>query len=443
MDVQSDGVQGWSYGVLHDDTVLTILDATTDGTDAARIWGGGSFGFDATSHENVVTCATSEPSCPDPKPGGGFLSATVLSLRRTFELPAGKRSSIAFAEYQTTGKPFRESLIQFTDRMAAKGSPPAAINVTVAGNARLPETVVDGLIVRALEGEICDNLVDDDGDGLIDCIDEECCLAPNCLGCPCDDWGFYFGRVATRSDVDVGAGGEVAISMRNPTGSRGFELGVQAVKSGRRTRWQFSPFLGADINRLVGLLIADEEQAGHAPVTPNRLLSDSQAILDITRGAAIAGFSARDFLAVDLSPGVGGPGFTVGYLADSNPPPGQAGNLIPPPRAGALCPVNEILRVTLSLPPLSAFHRGDADGDGKFNVADAILLFQIRAGGLPARFDCEDLLDANDDGTADLADGIYLLNYLFLAGPELPAPFHACAGDRTADDLACAVANCP
>jgi hypothetical protein len=505
-------VQGWSYGVLHDDTVLTILTATTEGTDAATIPPGGIFGFDATSKDNVVLCETNAASCPNPKDGGGFLSAVVLSLRKPLELPAGKRNSIAFAEYETIGKDpgAGGTVIAFTDRMAAKGSPPAAINITIAGNSRLPTTAIDGLITTGgVPVEDCDNTVDDDGDGLIDCLDTVDCPPPcgpavedcdnkvdddgdglidcadtancpagtapcgpeagNCgdtfdndgdgltdcadtADCPagvppcgepqaCEAWALYFGPAATKSNFDAGAAAEYVITMRNKGKASGFQLGVKATKAGAQTNWQFASTLGADANRLIELLIADEQAVGQTPMTPNQATSNIGTVSDITRGAAISGFANRDFFAFDNDPGVGGPGYTVGYVSDTNPPQGQAGNLIPATADANPCPVNEVLKVALGEGVGVPFNRGDADGNDKFNIIDAILIIQIRVGNIAEKFDCDDALDANNDGTLNTADAVYLLNYIFEEGPPPPAPFRACATEPVGD-LPCAQSNC-
>jgi hypothetical protein len=245
MDVKSPDtpgadIQGWSYGVLHDVTVLTILSTTIEGTDVDEIYDdpGPFFGFGDPT--DVVTCETNQASCPNPKPGGGFISAIVLSLRKPVELPPGKRNSILRANYEPTGKIVLKTVLQFTDRLAVKGSPPVGINITVAGNSGLPEKVIDGLIF-------------------------------------------------------------------------------------------------------------------HAP------------------GAAM-------------------------------------------------------------------FRRGDADGNRRLDLLDAVLLIRIRAGSTPGRIACDDAEDANDDGLLTLSDGIFVLNYLFLGGPALAGA--ECGEDGTADGLGCGVGEC-
>jgi len=82
------------------------------------------------------------------------------------------------------------------------------------------------------------------------------------------------------------------------------------------------------------------------------------------------------------------------------------------------------------------FVRGDANGDGWVNIADAIysLNYQFAEGPAPA---CIETVDANDDGSVDLADPIHSLIYLFQNGPEPPAPFARCGKDPTEDALTC------
>jgi len=62
---------------------------------------------------------------------------------------------------------------------------------------------------------------------------------------------------------------------------------------------------------------------------------------------------------------------------------------------------------------------GDANADGEINMADVVyLLNYLFANGpaptpLPAG-------DANCDGIVDIADAVYLINYLFIDGPPPP-----------------------
>jgi hypothetical protein len=85
---------------------------------------------------------------------------------------------------------------------------------------------------------------------------------------------------------------------------------------------------------------------------------------------------------------------------------------------------------------IKSFVRGDANGDGVVEIADAIKMLQELFG--QTERNCADASDANDDGTNDIADVIFTLTYLFSNGAVPPAPGASEAGvDPTPDDLGC------
>ncbi|MEC9476696.1 MAG: hypothetical protein VX764_06640 [Planctomycetota bacterium] len=88
------------------------------------------------------------------------------------------------------------------------------------------------------------------------------------------------------------------------------------------------------------------------------------------------------------------------------------------------------------------FRRGEANGDGIFDIADAAITFErVLLGGIVK---CLDAADADDDGRVDIADGVWMLNYLFNEGEVLPAPGpQVCGPDPTADGLDCSEYDCP
>ena len=82
-----------------------------------------------------------------------------------------------------------------------------------------------------------------------------------------------------------------------------------------------------------------------------------------------------------------------------------------------------------------AFRRGDANGDGAFDISDPIRTLSYLFLGT-AEISCEDAADADDNGRLEVTDGIRSLQRLFLEqGSALPPPFDACGGDPTGDDL--------
>ena len=77
------------------------------------------------------------------------------------------------------------------------------------------------------------------------------------------------------------------------------------------------------------------------------------------------------------------------------------------------------------------FVRADANADGTVNLADGIFILNFLFGG-DATPPCMEAANANGDGTVNLADGIFVLNFLFGgdAGPP-PPPHPDCAAAPT------------
>ena len=90
------------------------------------------------------------------------------------------------------------------------------------------------------------------------------------------------------------------------------------------------------------------------------------------------------------------------------------------------------------------FIRGDANGDGDFNIADPVYILGFLFSGDPGL--CLDAMDVNDDGMNNIADAVSGLDSLFGAGgTPPPMPFPTCGDDPTADALDCVgpLAACP
>ncbi|MCA8959350.1 MAG: hypothetical protein KDC38_02505 [Planctomycetes bacterium] len=88
---------------------------------------------------------------------------------------------------------------------------------------------------------------------------------------------------------------------------------------------------------------------------------------------------------------------------------------------------------TITLHPYDGdlFRRGDCNDDGTHNIADGVtMLTELFSAGVagPCRAAC----DTNADALYDVADPVYLFNYLLLGGPPPTAPFDECDGDAQA-----------
>ncbi|MCZ6792660.1 MAG: hypothetical protein O7J95_03495 [Planctomycetota bacterium] len=463
-------IQGWSYGVKHDTNLLSLdpTSVTIQGTEAETQF---NTGFNRTV---AVLPADTAPGDPRACVGTceGFISAVVLSFVSPAQLPVGQRNSIARASYTLTAEPGANgTLIEIVsgELRPAMGSPPADINITINGAAKLPLTIVQGLLIGAggpgAEMDCADG-VDNDMDGLIDCADPDCAMAANCreTNCTdmidndmdgqtdcddtdcamdaacvgdCPDYAFYFGDAASAAGVAAGDAATLAIGQRNVSAGFAFSLGVSYQTAGGVTTYQFSDQVGTAANNTVELIITTEmggEVETQIPVTPNTATANNTPV-NVTRGMALSGFAPNtDFFTVELMPEVGGPGFFVGYVAD------LAGNNMNEIAATPAenCPLNEILLIQLTgKGPGGRFARGDADGNNRINVSDATIIIQVAAMNINPVFDCDEALDTDNNGQVNISDALPVLAWVFQRGPRLAAPFLACGTDDDADAVTC------
>jgi hypothetical protein len=93
------------------------------------------------------------------------------------------------------------------------------------------------------------------------------------------------------------------------------------------------------------------------------------------------------------------------------------------------CNVHQAQVTLLASADDARFQRGDANGDGGFNIADAVfVLMQLFRGGPVST--CRDGEDANADLQIDLSDAVASLEYLFRRGAPPPPPFPGCGVRR-------------
>ncbi len=427
MDTKSTMVQGWSIAVEHIEGDVEIA-ATFDepcfppvfsctsyvGTDAAQVM------IDAQIFSNFfIQNKIVRNVLPDGEVRVGLITAIVLDFVGPAVMKVQPNSILNIPyilkrDVCTAGT--RVNIV--SGRIGVEGSPLLDINITDAGLSKLPARFTHGLIKLG-------------GDG-----------PPPPTGCPdgTPANGLYFNEVDPAAQPLVGD--TVSIISRNDASLLGFQLGVAVATAGGSQTWTFSGDLGTnDANGTpkdpIDLLLAKGDGTDVEPAKGNTLtIASTDPITSVSRGAATAGFVPGDFFAVELAPDFGGPGFFVGYVADVQQ--GDINKVIPAtPSPADACPSNELVKVTVGAGV--RYSRGDASGDGKIAVTDAVLIIQNAVGNVPRRFDCTAALDANGDLRSDLSDGVFLLNYIFMRNSPIPPdPFRTCQigpGD-------CAVSNC-
>ena len=111
-------------------------------------------------------------------------------------------------------------------------------------------------------------------------------------------------------------------------------------------------------------------------------------------------------------------------------PPSE--NLLVDPGGNAVPPLLEGGFINVGA---NSFIRGDGNNDLTVNVADAVFILNFLFSSLPS--DCLDALDTNDDGGTDIADAVAVLAFLFSSGSAPPPPYPNPGPDPTADALDC------
>lgn len=102
---------------------------------------------------------------------------------------------------------------------------------------------------------------------------------------------------------------------------------------------------------------------------------------------------------------------------------------------GRLYVTNQLAESISSFALAGAFRRGDVNEDGSADIADGIALLTVLFGG--GSVDCQDSADFNDDGVLDVADPITLFAFLFTGGSPLAYPATWPGQDLTSDALSC------
>jgi hypothetical protein len=84
----------------------------------------------------------------------------------------------------------------------------------------------------------------------------------------------------------------------------------------------------------------------------------------------------------------------------------------------------------------TTFRRGDANGDGRLDLSDAVFILRsLFLGGREPR--CQDAADADDDGAVTIADAVFVLDHLFRGVGHSELLSRDCRSDPTDDRLTC------
>ena len=297
-------------------------------------------------------------------------------------------------------------------------------------------------------GELCNDGIDNDGDGGADCSDIECEASAACSAME----GFDLILAAEDSVVEAG----LSIVEVSPLIADGIPVTVHIVPYPRPQEsgvqgWSLSvvhdreligfdpdggapTVVGTDAGELFsggfqktevgksgtggGAGVGDEPVDGFVSAT---VLSLTEAVeLDPRRAQSVA--RARYVLERPIDPAT--PVETVIRFVDGLRGSGQPVRNLFTVRGDSVEPVH-LVPLAIRFSDDARFVRGDANGDEKVDVADAVwCINELVRRGAPAP--CQRAADVNGDGLYDLSDPMYLIAWLFLSGPRLPQPFPLC-----------------
>jgi hypothetical protein len=410
------GVQGWSYGVSHDTSVLTIESATTEGTDTLTVF---QNGFDQT----VIIEKDGVKQ--------GFIQAIVLSLMKKAEVPISDYFTMAAMTYKVNNNACNgksgdfKSRVLYTEELGVEGSPPVDWNITVGGLSLVP--------------------------GDISALD----LSIQCEGASPTELVMKFDQRDTDLVADQTSTYDLKVLLENPGSSvdvQGWSYGVSFDTRELEATAGEPGADGAAVNGGSGpeFKSYDLDEAGAGPGGGGVTVG---VVIDIDQGDEILRIGSRQTRHLDTitlrSKNVipeGGATKTVDIrLIDNLGSPEPIEVLVVVASDGIVPDFSDTLALTLQprgTVEAQRFIRGDANDDDVVDIADGLWIINDLFYTGPDTA-CLRAADANDDDKVDVGDAMFIFNYqlqpertpgnLF---PQPPAPFPACGTDATST-LAC------
>jgi len=446
------GAQGWSISVRAD-AGLTITAITTEDTASADLFMGG---FEATQ---LGAADGHTGDCEGAAEGSTAVSAMVLSFTMPIVTPADDTASIAVITVEGStpeivcNEGAEELGVNFVDGCRGAGQPVS--NAATHNGATINPTTSGATVSLCLnpdcgpaELNVAARLSGDETEGDADALaalleginDPASGEVHTRLGE--EATATVYGHILSQGiERDVGAGPE-------PSGVQGWSLSVRVTDAEvtdvtttgtvglakQAGGFEQTQAVDPDVEPTSGPLAGLGPQ-GQGGVTAVVLSFTMPITLEPTGSAAVLAVSITDGIqaeedgsaSVAWIDGLKGAGQPVGNVATVN------GGTEP------FCTCQAINITFIAIVEL-AFIRGDANDDGKTDIADAVHIVNELFRGGPAAT-CQDANDANDDGQADLSDASFIVSFRFLGGSAPPNAYPDCGldseGDTPEDGLGC------
>ncbi len=420
------GAQAWSFGVIGVDA--DIVSITTEGTNAAALFDGGfqrSELTDGEGNRGAISAMTLCQGCPATLPPNETSSIAVIGL----SVPVGLEDSVAG--------------IEFAEGLVGAGQP-VQIVVTQEGFTIEPDLAAKGIEVLALP-DCC-------APGLNYAFSGQRVQSPDPL-LPTDSDPACLGNTTVLvnevSPGEIGRG-KVFVNVSSNVegdGVQGWSVGV-AVDGFRVVEDSVSLDDTAGAPMPDGLydngfnktqrIDPGENEGQEGAVSAVVLCFGCPTTLPLVGTESILQFEVETLVPVPEEGAIDGVCRVEADLLGNGQPVRNVLTIL-----GASIPAcnTRFVSASIRFAPVEnrPFRRGDANDDGKNNIADPIwILNELFRDG--PRSPCDRAADANSDGTVDLADVSFEVTYLFERGeaPGDPGPF-ACGPSPTTDDgLSCA-----
>ncbi|MEM7168219.1 MAG: dockerin type I repeat-containing protein [Planctomycetota bacterium] len=388
-------VSGWSYGVCHDTSHLT-LQGITDGATTAVIRGGAAPSFNSV-HDN-------------PAGGSGWTIGVVVDFFGIHTLLPGYSHELNRASYELSGVEGDTTTVYFCNTL---GEPPVDVQVVAGGAPLVPfyfdgEVTVDSQepIFRFTAPSLTVAYNPEDGNATVEALIEVAERSDH-PGYPNVTQGF---SMNLKSDPAV----------LTPTGI-GVTGDIMILNEGSGPAFVLPNLLPSQAT--VGVIYAMLDPVLFVFETPKQVVRVEYE----ANPALLLGDADGHFTRLTWTPpysNEGGPANVVIVGGESRVPTLEEG---------------EIDFVPVLVPD---FRRGDCNGDSIINFADAIwLLNQIATPGAP-QGTCSAACDANTDGSVNLADCVYLFMFRFLGGLPPSHPYPDCG--KAVSGLECeSYRSCP
>lgn len=384
--------------------------------------------------------------------GGGTLGV-VIDLVAPFTnntIPAGEGHHIATYSYRCAATPQADTALVFCNNVLGD---PLKENVMVIGGLSVDPILDNGTFKceSLVQREICDDGIDNTGNGLVDCDDPQCFSDPVCQ-LPAEQSFICGSRTLTPTGLpgqisgSVGGTAEVCFYILNPEDHAEGQIPQFDHIQGFSMALTFCCDIAADDTLDISGTILEAIGAEYVNVGVDNDPDDGdgcEMIIGVLVDA-LPPFDGATIPPIDTVQRMGCVTFTVkddAAVCGLNCPISFTDGVNGPGKVPIrnLIAVENVSRSPLSMIDCSVqivgeerFFRGDCnfsgdssqDGTYAVDIADAaaVVSFLFAPPLYKPVIPCLDACDCNDDGRIDLADAVCILQYLFQNGRFPPAP---------------------